>query len=83
MHSLWLFVNRKINEVYIRLAIDRNSRKIVGCFVGDRTRKSARKLWASLPEVYQQCAFAYTDFWQVIKQLFPLNVIELLVKKRV
>lgn len=38
-----------------RSAIDRDRREIVGCFVGDRTRKSARQLWASLPPVYQQC----------------------------
>ncbi|MBV9385235.1 MAG: IS1 family transposase, partial [Chroococcidiopsidaceae cyanobacterium CP_BM_ER_R8_30] len=69
--ELWSFVDRKKNEVYIWLAIDRRSRKIVGCFVGDRTRKSARKLWASLPEIYQQCAFAYTDFWQAYKTVIP------------
>ncbi len=62
--EMWSFVDRQKNEVYIWLAIDRDSRKIVGCFVGDRTRKSARKLWADLPEIYQQSAFAYTDFWQ-------------------
>jgi len=62
--EMWSFVERKKNEVYIWLAIDRNSREIIGCYIGDRTRKSARKLWASLPEVYQQSAFAYTDFWQ-------------------
>ena len=69
--EMWSFVDRKKNEVYIWLAIDRNSRKIIGCFVGDRTRKSARKLWASLPEVYQQCAIAYTDFWQAYKTVIP------------
>ena len=69
--ELWSFVDRKKNEIYIWLAIDRNSRKIVGCFVGDRTRKSARKLWASLPEIYQQGAFAYTDFWQAYKTVIP------------
>ncbi len=53
--EMWSFVNSKKNSVYIWLAIDRNSRKIIGCFVGDRTRKSALKLWASLPEIYQQC----------------------------
>jgi transposase-like protein len=63
--EMWSFVERKKNEIYIWLAIDRNSRKIIGCYIGDRTRKSAHKLWASLPKVYQQSAFAYTDFWQV------------------
>jgi insertion element IS1 protein InsB len=69
--EMWSFVDCKKNEVYIWLAIDRKSRKIVGCFVGDRTRKSARKLWASLPEIYQQRAFAYTDFWQAYKTVIP------------
>ena len=69
--ELWSSVNRKKNEVYIWLAIDRKSRKIVGCFIGDRTRKSARKLWASLPEIYQQYAFAYTYFLQAYKTVIP------------
>jgi len=69
--EMWSFVDSKKNEIYIWLAIDRDSRKIVGCFVGDRTRKSARKLWASLPEIYQQSAFVYTDFWQAYKIVIP------------
>jgi IS1 family transposase len=69
--EIWSFVDSKKNELYIWLAIDRKSRKIVGCFVGDRTRKSARQLWASLPEVYQQYAVAYTDFWQAYKTVIP------------
>jgi IS1 family transposase len=68
---MWSFVNSKKNEVYIWLAIDRNSRKIIGCFLGDRTRKSARKLWNSLPDVYQQFAFTYPDFWQAYKTVIP------------
>ena len=60
-----------INEVYIWLAIDRNSRKIVGCYIEDITKKSARKLWASLPEIYQLSTFAYTDFWQAYKTVVP------------
>lgn len=69
--EMWSFVAHKKNEVYIWLAIDRNSRKIVGCFVGDRTRKSARKLWAALPEIYQRSTFIYTDFWQDYKTVIP------------
>jgi len=81
---MWSFVERQENDVYIWLAIDRNSRKIVGCYIGDRTRKSARKLWADLPENYQQSDESLSRFLAgVTLQLFPINVIELLVRKRV
>lgn len=69
--EMWSFVDNKKNQFYIWLAIDRNTREIVGCFVGDRTRKPTRKLWASLPDVYQQSAFAYTDFWQAYQTVIP------------
>ena len=68
---MWSFVFSKKQEFYIWLAIDRDTREIVGCFVGDRTRKSARQLWASLPAVYRQCAIAYTDFWQADLKVIP------------
>ncbi len=69
--EMWSFVDSKEKEYYIWLAIDRETREIVGCFVGDRTRKAARQLWASLPDIYQQCAVAYTDFWQAYKTVIP------------
>ena len=37
--ELWSFVGSKKNAVYTWLAIDRYTREIVGCFIGDRTRK--------------------------------------------
>ncbi len=69
--EMWSFVDSKKTEYYIWLAIDRDTRAIVGCFVGDRSRQSAKKLWASLPGVYRQCAVAYTDFWQSYKKVIP------------
>lgn len=69
--EMWSFVSSKETEVYIWLAIDRDTRAIVGCFVGNRTRKSARQLWASLPEAYQQSAFVYTDLWQAYRTVIP------------
>jgi insertion element IS1 protein InsB len=56
--ELWSFVTSKQNKVYVWLALDRKTREIVGCYIGDRTRKSAQKLWQSLPPVYRQCAVA-------------------------
>jgi insertion element IS1 protein InsB len=69
--EMWSFVASKKNAFYIWLAIDRDTREIVGCYVGDRTRQSARKLWGSLPGIYRQCAVAYTDFWQSYKTVIP------------
>lgn len=69
--ELWSFVFSKINKVYIWLAIDRKTREIVGCYVGDRTAKSAQKLWESLPGVYRQCAVCYTDFWKAYESVLP------------
>ena len=54
--------------------IDRDTREIVGVFVGDRSRQSAQGLWNSLPPVYlklyqtkvtseaRSCAVSYTVF---------------------
>ena len=69
--EMWSFVSAKKKVLYIWLAIDRETREIVGCYIGDRTRCSARKLWASLPPVYRQCAIAYTDFWQAYEKVIP------------
>lgn len=69
--EMWSFVFSKQIKVYIWLAIDRSTREIIGCYLGDRSRKSARKLWENLPGVYRQCAVAYTDFWESYQTVIP------------
>ena len=69
--EMWSFVFSKAIKVYIWLAIDRTTREIIGCYLGDRSRQSAKKLWASLPGVYRQCAVTYTDFWEAYKTVIP------------
>jgi insertion element IS1 protein InsB len=63
-------LSRKI-KVYIWLAIDRTTREIIGCYLTDRSRKSAKKLGSSLPVVDRQCAVNYTYFWEVYKTVIP------------
>jgi len=55
---MWSFVGNKENKQWIWLALDTKTREIVGVYVGDRSRESAKKLWKSLPPVYRQCAGA-------------------------
>lgn len=61
--ELWSFVNNKGNKQWVWLALDANTREIVGVYIGARDEVAARQLWESLPPVYRQCAIAYTDFW--------------------
>ena len=71
LDEMWSFVGSKHNKQWIWLAIDADSREIVGVYVGDRTRQSAKQLWQCLPGIYRQCAICYTDFWQAYEQVLP------------
>ena len=65
------FVGNKGNKQWIWLALDVETREIVGVHIGDRSEQGAKKLWDSLPSVYRQCAVAYTDFWRAYALVFP------------
>ena len=69
--EMWTFGGSKGNKQWIWLALDRDSREIVGVYVGDRHRKGARQLWQSLPPTYRQCAVCYSDFWEAYEQVIP------------
>ena len=64
LDEMWSFVKNKRKKQWIWIAFDQKTRKIVGLYIGDRSKKSASALWQSLPPVYRQCAVCYTDFWE-------------------
>ena len=68
---MWSFLGSKENKQWIWLAIDADSREIVGVFIGDRSRQAAKGLWQCLPAVYRQCAICCTDFWEAYEQVLP------------
>ena len=68
---MWSFVGNKGNKQWIWLALDVETKEIIGVHVGDRSREGARKLWQSLPPVYRQCAVCYSDFWEAYEQVIP------------
>jgi insertion element IS1 protein InsB len=55
------FVQKRANKQWIWLAMDTKTRQIMAFHIGDRSRKSARRLWAKIPEAYRQQAMFYTD----------------------
>lgn len=71
LDEMWSFVGSKHNKKWVWLALDANSREVVGAYIGDRSRRSAKKLWQSIPAIYRQCAVCYTDFWEAYAQVLP------------
>lgn len=53
---MWSFVGKKSNKQWVWLALDRDTRQVVGLHVGSRDEVAARALWESLPAVYRACA---------------------------
>lgn len=71
MDELWSFVDDKGNEQWVWLAIDAQTREIVGVQGGDRSAVSAQALWNSMPPVYWQCAVIHTDHWSAYGAVLP------------
>lgn len=69
--EMWSFVSRKQNKQWIWIAIDVESKQIIAFYVGDRSRKSAGKLWKRIPLVYRQQANFDTDDWEAYKKVIP------------
>ncbi len=73
MDELWSFVGSKQHKQWVWLAIDRQTREVLGFAIGDRSQATAQKLWNSLPGVYRQCAVCYTDYWEAYGCILPKN----------
>ena len=73
MDELWSFVDSKDDKQWVWIALDVDTREVVGCYIGDRTRRAARRLWQSMPAVYRQCATVYTDYWESYVGVIPTH----------
>jgi insertion element IS1 protein InsB len=71
MDELWSFVDSKGNQQWVWLALDAETREIVGVHIGDRSAASAQALWDSIPPVYRQCVVIYTDHWSAYDSVLP------------
>ena len=69
--ELWSFVNSKENKQWIWLVMNRKTRQILACIVGNRSEQSAQKLWEQLPELYRNNSIVYTDFLKSYACVIP------------
>ncbi len=66
------FVQKKANKQWIWIAMDAKTRQVIAFHVGDRSRRSAKRLWAKIPAAYRQHATFYTDQYVVYAGVIPV-----------
>ena len=71
--ELWSFVGsrKKENEVWLWLVIHVETRQIMAMHCGDRTARSARRLWRKLPYQIRRNGYFYTDFCKSYLKVLP------------
>ena len=71
--EMWSFVGNKGKKYWIWIALERNSRKVVGLFIGNRSKNGAKGLWNSIPFAFKENSFFYTDFWDAYNSILPAD----------
>jgi insertion element IS1 protein InsB len=69
--ELWSFVGSKDNKQWVWIAMDVSTRQIIAFHVGDRSQKSAKKLWQKIPKIYHDQATFYTDQHAAYEGVIP------------
>ena len=71
LDEMWAFVGSKAQRVWLWLAVERASRRIVAWVVGDRSAQTAQRLWHALPRRYRRHCWYFTDLWDAYSQVLP------------
>jgi hypothetical protein len=59
--EIWSFVHKKAHKPWIWMAMDAKTRQIMAFHVGDRSRDSAKQLWAKIPIEYREQVIFHPD----------------------
>ena len=68
---MWTFVGHKKRKVWLWLAVERASRRIVAWVTGRRDAATARRLWDALPGRYRRHCRYFTDLWEAYVGVLP------------
>ena len=71
LDEMWTFVRRRKRKVWLWLAVERTSRRIVSWVLGCRGAATARRLWANLPARFQRNTTYFTDAWEAYAKVLP------------
>ncbi len=69
--ELWSFVADKRDVWWVWVALDADTRQVVAMVAGDRSERTARRLWDALPGEYRGRAIVHTDFLAQYRAVVP------------
>ena len=69
--EMWSFVQKKANKQWIWIAMDARTRQVIAFHVGDRSRDSAKQLWAKIPLGYREQSTFHTDQYDTYTGVIP------------
>ena len=67
----WTFVGKRTSKVWLWLAVERSSRRLVAWVLGCRGAATAQRLWQALPPRYRRHTRYYTDAWEAYAKVLP------------
>ncbi len=70
LDEAWSFVARRQEKRWLWTALCRRTRQIVAFVLGDRSKKTCRRLWQCIPIPYRRCQ-SFSDFWEAYQAVFP------------
>ena len=73
MDEMWTFVGKRKRKVWLWLAVERASRRIVAWVLGCRGAATGQRLFHSLPARYQTNTTYYTDEWAAYTTVLPAH----------
>jgi len=79
--EMWSVVQTKANKPWIWIAMDAPTRQVIAFHVGDRSRDSAKELWAKIPLLYRGQATLYTDQYDAYTGVIPPDRHKVITKK--
>jgi insertion element IS1 protein InsB len=74
-------VKKKVNKQWVWIAMDAITLQIIAFHVGDRSRGSAKALWAKIPLVYRERAMFHTDQYEAYTGVIPAERHKAITKK--
>jgi insertion element IS1 protein InsB len=69
--EMWSFVQKKAYKQWLWIAMDAKTRQIIAFHIGNRSRESAKELWANIPLAYREQAMFHTDQYDAYTGVIP------------